>query len=166
MKVKTISHVAFMVKDMEKALRFYHDGLGFELVCDTTYDLALNSIRRQIAESAGSERAGLEAVERTFHGKEGRPWFVYLRVAENQLLELFYADDGYDGGPASMGSYRHLSLEVEDIEAAKRSLLERGVPLKTDVYMGADNTKTLWIVDPDGNEIELMEYTPDSLQLR
>jgi len=24
----------------------------------------------------------------------------------------------------------------------------------------------LWIVGPDGNEIELMEYTPDSLQLK
>lgn len=166
MKVKTISHVAFMVKDMEVALRFYRDGLGFRPVCDITYDFVLNPIRKSISESTGAERAGYEAVEQTFRGKEGKPWFVYLRMTEDQLLELFYADDDYDNSLASKCSYRHLSLEVEDIEAAKHTLLDRGIQLKTDIYMGPDSTKTLWIVDPDGNEIELMEYTPDSLQMK
>lgn len=166
MKVKTISHVAFMVKDMDAALRFYRDGLGFRPVCDITYDYVLDSLREGISHSTGAERAGLEAVEQGFRGKEGKPWFVYLRMTETQLLELFYADESYDGRCGPQGSYRHLSLEVEDIEAAKQDLLSHGVSLKTDIYMGPDHTKTLWIVDPDGNEIELMEYTPDSLQLK
>lgn len=58
--------------------------------------------------------------------------------------------------------YRHLSLEGENIEETKRDLLNAGIQLKTDIYVGPDKTKTLWIADPEGNEIEFMEYTPDS----
>lgn len=166
MKVKTISHLALQVKDMDAMLRFYRDALGFRLVCDTTYDLALNQIHKQIPNAHGEELAGLKATEEAFAAKAGQPWFVYLRMTDTQLLELFYADESFDPRCNKNCSYRHLSLEVEDIEGAKRSLLDAGVTLKTDIYMGADQTKTLWITDPEGNEIELMEYTPDSLQLR
>lgn len=165
MKVKTISHLAFQVKDMEAMLRFYRDALGFRQICDTTYDLALNHIQKQLESAAGPAREGLAAVEREFADKAGKPWFVYLRITDDQLLELFYADETSDSFRPDGGSYRHLSLEVEDIEQARRELLEAGVMLKTEVYIGADATKTLWITDPEGNEIELMEYTADSLQL-
>jgi hypothetical protein len=30
--------------------------------------------------------------------------------------------------------------------------------------MGVDNSRQAWIKDPDGNDIELMEYTDRSLQ--
>ena len=55
-----------------------------------------------------------------------------------------------------------MSLEGENIEETKRDLLNAGIQLKTDIYVGPDKTKTLWIADPEGNEIEFMEYTPDS----
>jgi hypothetical protein len=32
--------------------------------------------------------------------------------------------------------------------------------------MGMDNSRQAWVADPDGNEIELMEYGAASLQLR
>jgi hypothetical protein len=31
--------------------------------------------------------------------------------------------------------------------------------------MGMDNSRQAWVTDPDGNQIELMEYGPKSLQL-
>jgi len=31
--------------------------------------------------------------------------------------------------------------------------------------MGMDNSRQAWVMDPDGNAIELMEYGPSSLQL-
>ena len=33
------------------------------------------------------------------------------------------------------------------------------------VKMGMDNSLQAWVTDPDGNQIELMEYGPSSLQL-
>lgn len=166
MKVKTISHLALQVKDMEAMLHFYRDALGFRLICDTTYDYVLDSLRAYIPFAREAELENLKAVEKSFAPKAGKPWFVYLRMTENQLLELFYADENYDPVCNQHCSYRHLSLEVENIEEAKRDLLRAGIQLKTDIYMGPDKTKTLWITDPEGNEIEFMEYTSDSLQLR
>ena len=52
MKVKTISHLAFQVRDMEAMLHFYRDQLGFRQICDTTYDLALAHVRKQIPTAA------------------------------------------------------------------------------------------------------------------
>ncbi len=166
MKIKTISHLALQVKDMPAMLRFYREALGFQQVCDLTYDYVLDSLREHIPFTHGTEKDNLKAVEKSFADKAGKPWFIYLRMTENQLLELFYADESYDPACNRNSSYRHMSLEVENIEDAKRDLLTAGVELKTDIYMGPDKTKTLWIVDPEGNEIEFMEYTPDSLQLQ
>jgi hypothetical protein len=36
----------------------------------------------------------------------------------------------------------------------------------TEITMGMDHARQAWITDPDGNQIELMEYGPTSLQLR
>jgi hypothetical protein len=44
-------------------------------------------------------------------------------------------------------------------------LVRRGVAI-SQITIGMDNSKQAWIKDPDGNDIELMEYTPASFQLR
>ena len=166
MKVKSISHLAFQVRDMEAMLRFYRDGLGFRQICDTTYDLALRHVREQIAAMPGEAPEGLKAVERNFAAKEGQPWYVYLRITDSELLELFYPDDRFLSEEVGQGSYRHLSLQVEDIRKARQELEDAGVTVKSGPYTGADGTWTMWIEDPEGNEIEIMEYTASSMQLR
>jgi predicted enzyme related to lactoylglutathione lyase len=40
----------------------------------------------------------------------------------------------------------------------------RGITV-TNMKMGIDHSRQAWITDPDGNAIELMEYTHASLQL-
>ena len=59
--------------------------------------------------------------------------------------------------------YRHLCFEVEDIEGYRRDLIQKGVNV-TEVKVGMDRSKQAWVKDPDGNDIELMEYTPESAQ--
>lgn len=165
MNVKTISHLAFQVRDMEAMLHFYRDQLGFKQICDTTYDLALARVRKQIPTAEGPALEGLKGVERNFAAKEGQPWFVYLRINDSQLLELFYPDEEYLAQAAGPGRYRHLSLEVDDIQKAHQDLVDAGVTIHSGPYTGADGTWTMWIADPEGNEIEIMEYTANSLQL-
>jgi catechol 2,3-dioxygenase-like lactoylglutathione lyase family enzyme len=61
--------------------------------------------------------------------------------------------------------YKHFCLEVTGLAEVKAMLEARGVevsPIKT----GLDHSLQAWIHDPDGNAIELMEYTHASLQLR
>jgi hypothetical protein len=43
--------------------------------------------------------------------------------------------------------------------------MKNGIKLDKDIDLGPDGTYQLWIVDPDGNRIELMQYTEKSKQL-
>ena len=47
----------------------------------------------------------------------------------------------------------------------QRLLESRGIEV-TNMKSGMDHSIQAWIKDPDGNAIELMEYTHESLQLR
>jgi hypothetical protein len=60
--------------------------------------------------------------------------------------------------------YRHLCLEVTGLDEYCKTLKGRGVSV-TEITMGMDNSRQAWVTDPDGNQIELMEYGPLSLQL-
>ena len=60
--------------------------------------------------------------------------------------------------------YRHFCFEVTDLTEFRRALLDRGVTVK-DITLGMDGSRQAWLSDPDGNAIELMEYTAASMQL-
>lgn len=135
MKMKTLAHLAFRVSDMEAALNFYCKGLGMK--------------QKFMLDDA-----------------QGRPWLTYLEIVPNQFLELFYDHDHLKSVSQTDEhiGYLHLSIEVEDIHAAREELEQKGLPIMRDIVLGPDHTYQFWTVDPDGNEIEFMEYTKDSLQ--
>ena len=61
--------------------------------------------------------------------------------------------------------YNHFCFEVTGLEAFLAQLQARGGKIDRGVSVGMDHSKQAWISDPDGNTIELMEYTPKSMQL-
>jgi catechol 2,3-dioxygenase-like lactoylglutathione lyase family enzyme len=61
--------------------------------------------------------------------------------------------------------YRHFCLEVIGLDEFCKELRSKGVQV-SDISMGMENSRQAWIADPDGNQIELMEYTHSSLELR
>ena len=60
-------------------------------------------------------------------------------------------------------SYQHFSLAVDDIEPTVSELRPRGVEV-TEPKKGNDQSWQAWLADPDGNRIELHQYTPESWQ--
>lgn len=136
MDINRIAHASFKVTDMAAAVDFYCNGLGFTDKFELPDD-------------------------------QGRPWIKYLEIQPGQFLELFYDNDdlpkvthGYD-----LCGYLHLSLEVPDIQETKRELQAKGLPVNSEIKFGPDKSYQLWSADPDGNQIEFMQYTPDSFQL-
>ncbi len=93
---------------------------------------------------------------------DGTPWIEYLKVAEGQFIELFYSKGGFQ----TPSSYSHLCLRVEDCEAAQRQLEAAGVAIDVPVKQGKDGNWQMWIRDPDGNRIEIMQISPDSPQAK
>lgn len=95
-----------------------------------------------------------------FINEEGRRFGIYLHLGERNFIELF---EGALEAPASGQSFRHICLEVDDIEVTTAALRERGVEVSP-VKLGRDQSYQAWITDPDGNRIELHQYTPESWQ--
>ena len=95
-----------------------------------------------------------------FTNNDGKRFGVYLHIGGRNFIELF---EGKLDQPAKGQSYRHFCLEVDDIKATASELRSQGVEV-SEVKMGSDNSWQAWLTDPDGNRIELHEYTPESKQ--
>jgi lactoylglutathione lyase/glyoxylase I family protein len=95
-----------------------------------------------------------------FRNDDGKRFGVYLHVGGRNFIELFEGEVGTgDAHPA----YRHICLEVDDIEATVRDLRAKGVDV-SDPKLGSDQSWQAWLADPDGNRIELHGYTDNSRQ--
>jgi catechol 2,3-dioxygenase-like lactoylglutathione lyase family enzyme len=95
-----------------------------------------------------------------FRNESGRRFGVYLCLAPGAFLEVF---EGDPTAPAGRGSYSHFCLETADIKGFVKELSVRGIET-TPLEMGGDGTLQTWVTDPDGNRIEVQEYTPASKQ--
>ena len=67
--------------------------------------------------------------------------------------------------PLAAGNrYGHLCFEVTGLAGFRDALLARGVSVG-EIREGLDGSLQAWLADPDGNRVELMEYTRRSAQL-
>jgi lactoylglutathione lyase len=108
-------------------------------------------------------RLGFEELMRL--DKDGRLWLVYLRITDEQFLEIFPDGTGAYAIPESVG-YNHMCLSVPDIEKAVDELTAAGIAFLRQKKLGVDGNWQCWIEDPDGHPIEVMQMMPESMQLR
>jgi catechol 2,3-dioxygenase len=126
MQVKELGHLVLYVRDLERSRRFYRDVLGWD---EITEDVPLNL-------PAAAFTSG-----RTHH--------------ELLLIEVGPGAQPLPSG-RRVGMY-HFGLKIgesdDDLREAVALLQEAGVPISG----ASDHTVThsLYITDPDGNEIEL-----------
>lgn len=122
-------HTMFRVTDLDRSLRFYGDGLGFQVVS-----------RRPHPEGKFT-LAFLRAPD----DAEGGP-----------LLELTHnwETDTYERGDA----FGHIALHVESIAGVQARLKKHGYDLSWGPGKTPDGLRAMAFVDdPDGYEIELLE---------
>ena len=92
-------------------------------------------------------------------------WLVYLRITDDQYLELFPDGAGERAPGREATGVNHFCLGVDDLDAVLAQLDAAGIPLFMPKKMGADGNLQAWIEDPDGNRIELMQMMPGCMQL-
>lgn len=104
----------------------------------------------------------------------GEMWISYFRVAPGQYIEILPGTpsdpcDYYDGTiPRSKHSHYHACFEVNDRFAAVKDLEEgKGMKINrtADDSVGLCRSYCMFGNDPEGGEWELMEFTPESLQI-
>jgi lactoylglutathione lyase len=97
--------------------------------------------------------------------RDGKLWIVYLRVTDDQYIELFPEGVGERAPGRDATGMNHLCLGVDDIDAVVAEIKKAGIKLTAEKKMGADYNYQAWIEDPDGNRIELMQMMPNAMQL-
>jgi lactoylglutathione lyase len=138
--IRTLAHLNFVTNDLPKIIDFYVNKLGLK-------------------------------VKFTLDNKEGQPFGYYFECGNTTFLEFFdqsMAAQVWGGNVEELtigNRYRHFCLEVTGLNEFCKDLKSKGVDV-SEITMGMDNARQAWISDPDGNQIELMEYSHSSLQLR
>ena len=137
--IRQLAHLNFVTNDLQKIIDFYIDRLGMQ-------------------------------IKFTLNNKDGVPFGYYFGCGNSTFLEFFdqsLAAQVWGGKVEALSAgtrYRHFCLEVTGLDAYCEKLRGKGVTV-TEITTGMDNSRQAWVTDPDGNDIELMEYGPSSLQL-
>lgn len=143
-----LGHPALLCNHMEETLKFYTQTLGFRQVFSLEHE-------------------------------DGTPWLTYVQIARGQFVELFYKNYASENR-AKERSFHHFCVEVDDMAAVLANLHAKGVPVfcgpvdngvrmpipNPDHQPGLCGTLCAFIRDPEGNDIELQQFTKDSLQLK
>ncbi|MGH9227443.1 MAG: VOC family protein [Acidimicrobiales bacterium] len=137
MEIKELGHIVLYVRDMERSARFYRDVLGWRQIVPD-------------ADGPSPPRAPVAA----FSAPSGRTHHELL------LIEV-----GPGAAPQPEGrrvGLYHFGLKVGDSDDDLREALDRLREAGTPVLGASDHTVThsLYIADPDGNEIELYIDVP------
>lgn len=129
-------------------------GLGHVAIRVKDIDVSLDFYKNKL---------GFEEMLR-LHRDNGDLWLVYLRVTDEQYLEVFPYAVGDEAPPREAIGLNHTCITVDNVDNIVRQLDEAGIPLIQPLVGGADGNRQAWIADPDGNRFELMQMNPDCLQ--
>lgn len=137
--IRQLAHLNFVTNDLSQIIDFYVNKLGM-------------------------------SVKFTLNNQQGQPFGYYFGCGNTTFLEFFdqaMAAEVWGGKveELTIGTrYKHFCLEVTGLDEYCKTLKSRDVQV-TEISTGMDNSRQAWIMDPDGNIIELMEYGYSSLQL-
>ena len=162
MILKPNSHIGFVCHDLDTSIRFYKNVLGCTEKFSLYYGDMLPQDPEELSRMPQDVRQSLE------ENKDVR-WIVYLEWMDGFFIELFnelnaHKDNPYD--PACYG-YTHFSFVVDDIHAFYNDMIAKGASEYLDLkpQMNCDHTWSCWFHDPDGNRVEVHQYTEQSFQI-
>lgn len=141
----SVSHVGLCVADLKAALRFYTEGLGFEVA--EVYD-------------AGDEVAAAAEINCAARLTS------QMIVKDGLRLELlWWTEPGCVGAPSAVRNQlglTHLSFAVDDLSAAEARLVALGAKViestRTSVRHDDVGYDLVFLTDPDGTRIELLKW--------
>ncbi len=131
MKIKELGQAVLFVKSLERSVHFYRDVLGFAMI----------EPESAAGTSAVPARVAMFSSGRTHH----------------ELLLIEVGEDAPHPGRSHRAGLYHLGFKIGDSDEELRSALATLQAEGVKIAGASDHTVThsLYVVDPDGNEIEL-----------
>jgi catechol 2,3-dioxygenase-like lactoylglutathione lyase family enzyme len=95
---------------------------------------------------------------------DGQPPAFFLRLRGGLLLEIYPAEASSDQtGRNGLAGWRHLALRVDSIEKVRDQLHEAGVDLDAAIKPAGGGGRVLFLRDPEGNLMHLVERPAGSI---
>lgn len=129
----SLDHVAITVQDMDRAVTFYRDVLGFEVHGQLVLD---DGTFKLVYLQAGTGRIELFAF-----AEEGR-----RSDTQNRNQDL---------------GFKHLAFSVDDVDAVAERLKAHDVLFTVEPLDAPGGVRLAFFRDPDGNLLELVSNLPD-----
>ena len=145
--IKAIGHMSFCVSDIERSIRFWCDGLGFE--------------RLHGRELYGSSWKRILEIEGDFLLAT-----QFIRRGHVTIEFMAFKKPGHIGSGERRAmnklGFTHLAIWCEDIDAVEKRVVEYGGAVVEESRTTFDHPKLkgkwLFCTDPDGIRIELVHY--------
>lgn len=140
---KNIDHIGLVVQDLEAAKEFFLT-LGFTVVAEDVLEG--------------------EWIEKMVHLANVKARYIKLHISHTktnlELLKFFSPvgeKDPQISKPNQIG-FRHIALEVKNIEGVVTDLKKRGVTFFSDIQVYNNKKKLCYFLGPEGIILELAEY--------
>jgi glyoxylase I family protein len=147
MSIQRLSHIGLCVSDLQRSAAFYCEGLGFT--------------------RAGELKVRGESSETLVEIPGGAIEAVYLERDGTRIELLYYPEAGSEkiSAPRPMNrvGLSHLSLRVSDIDVVLADLEKLGGRCLQQTRVDNDDwgTRVVFVTDPDGTRIELLQAPGD-----
>ncbi len=140
MPIAGVSHLGLCVTDLDASLRFYCDVLGFEVLT------SIQSSSPQVA-----KLVELEEIDMSLK-------VIQLDPLRLELIQFSTPSPiGGGHGPFNRVGYTHLSLKVLDFDAELERVRRAGAHLlESTIGKIGSNSRFAFVLDPDGNRVELL----------
>src|SRR5262249_20295409 len=140
-----LDHVGFTVSDLDRSLPFYRDLLGMEVLWERVYE------EEYVRSLVGYPTVRLRCAFLQIPGSPARVELLEYQNVPRGQAQLRRADAGN----------AHLALSVPDLDAVCRNLKDAGVSFVSDPITSTaghyQGSKTVYVTDPDGISVQLME---------
>ena len=149
--MKDIFHTGITVSDLDNAVRFYRDVLGFELITGPTEAFEGDDLSAALGVSGAKIRLAIMKVGNNF-----LELHQYLSPASQVDSPM----------PPNTLGFMHVAFRVENVEQKMRELEAEGICFLSKVNIVEEGPlagwKWIYFKDPDGITLEMVEYNPNS----
>ena len=87
---------------------------------------------------------------------DGTVEIAFVKINDRQWIELFNRPS------AGEGQLNHIAIYTDDADGMRDYLASQGVAVPERVAKGRTGNKNFMVKDPDGHNVEIVEYQPDS----